>query len=81
MLKSENSDLHKLYSTLFENATRQDLCTKRATEDLVEAKGLVESPQRDYANLRAEKDLWKNIEKRLIGMRRTCGTSAAEMIV
>ncbi|KAJ5630982.1 nuclear pore complex protein An-Mlp1 [Penicillium longicatenatum] len=66
MLKSENSDLHKRYSTLFENANRQDLRTQQAAEDLVEAKGLVESLQRENANLKAEKDLWKNIEKRLV---------------
>ncbi|KAJ5777713.1 hypothetical protein N7520_000959 [Penicillium odoratum] len=66
MLKSENSDLQKRYSVLFENANRQDLRTQQAAEDLVEAKGLVESLQRENANLKAEKDLWKNIEKRLI---------------
>lgn len=66
MLKSENSDLHKRYSTLFDNANRQDLRTQQAAEDLVEAKGLVESLQRENANLKAEKDLWKNIEKRLV---------------
>ncbi|KAJ5086976.1 hypothetical protein NUU61_008283 [Penicillium alfredii] len=66
MLKSENSELQKRYSTLFENANRQDIRTQQAAEDLVEAKGLVESLQRENANLKAEKDLWKNIEKRLI---------------
>ncbi|KAJ5088809.1 nuclear pore complex protein An-Mlp1 [Penicillium angulare] len=66
MLKTENSDLSKRYSTLFENANRQDLRTQQAAEDLVEAKGLVDSLQRENANLKAEKDLWKNIEKRLI---------------
>lgn len=66
MLKTENSDLHKRYSTLFENSSRQDVRTQQAAEDLVEAKGLVESLQRENANLKAEKDLWKNIEKRLV---------------
>jgi nucleoprotein TPR len=66
MLKSENTELQKRYSALFENANRQDLRTQQAAEDLVEAKGLVESLQRENANLKAEKDLWKNIEKRLI---------------
>ncbi|CAI7572013.1 unnamed protein product [Penicillium glandicola] len=66
MLKNENTEIQKRYSTLFENANRQDLRTQQAAEDLVEAKGLVESLQRENANLKAEKDLWKNIEKRLI---------------
>ncbi|KAJ5679824.1 hypothetical protein N7462_008068 [Penicillium macrosclerotiorum] len=66
MLKSENSELQKRYSTLFENANRQDLRTQQAAEDLVEAKGLLDSLTRENANLKAEKDLWKNIEKRLI---------------
>ncbi|KAJ5206293.1 hypothetical protein N7491_003088 [Penicillium cf. griseofulvum] len=66
MLKNENNEIQKRYSALFENANRQDLRTQQAAEDLVEAKGLVESLQRENANLKAEKDLWKNIEKRLI---------------
>ncbi|KAJ5971909.1 uncharacterized protein N7479_001827 [Penicillium vulpinum] len=66
MLKTENTEIQKRYSTLFENANRQDIRTQQAAEDLVEAKGLVESLQRENANLKAEKDLWKNIEKRLI---------------
>lgn len=65
MLKTENSDLQKRYSTLLENANRQDIRTQQAAEDLVEAKGLAESLQRENANLKAEKDLWKSIEKRL----------------
>ncbi|KAJ5169815.1 uncharacterized protein N7500_002598 [Penicillium coprophilum] len=66
MLKNENTEIQKRYSALFENANRQDLRTQQAAEDLVEAKGLAESLQRENANLKAEKDLWKNIEKRLI---------------
>lgn len=66
MLKNENSELQKRYATLMENANRQDLKTQQAAEDLVEAKGLIDSLQRETANLKAEKDLWKNIEKRLI---------------
>lgn len=66
MLKSENSELQKRYATLFENANRQDIRTQQAAEDLVEAKGLADSLQRESANLKAEKDLWKSIEKRLI---------------
>ncbi|KAA8649734.1 hypothetical protein EYZ11_009641 [Aspergillus tanneri] len=66
MLKNENSELQKRYAALLENANKQDLRTQQAAEDLVETKGLVESLQRENANLKAEKALWKNIEKRLI---------------
>lgn len=66
MLKSENTELQKRYSTVMENANRQDLKTQQAAEDLVEAKALVDSLQRESANLKAEKELWKNIERRLI---------------
>ncbi|KOC11174.1 nuclear pore complex protein [Aspergillus flavus AF70] len=66
MLKSENAELQKRYAALFENANRQDIKTQQAAEDLVETKGLVESLQRENANLKAEKELWKNIERRLI---------------
>ena len=66
MLKSENAELQKRYTTLLENANRQDVKTQQVAEDLVETKGLVDSLRRESANLKAEKDLWKNIEKRLI---------------
>ena len=66
MLRSENAELQNRYTTLFENANRQDFKTQQAAEDLVEAKGLVDSLQRESANLKAEKELWKSIEKRLI---------------
>ncbi|OJJ49128.1 hypothetical protein ASPZODRAFT_1402464 [Penicilliopsis zonata CBS 506.65] len=66
MLKGENAELQKHYATIMENANKQDLRTQQAAEDLVEARGLVDSLQRENANLKAEKDLWKNIEKRLI---------------
>ena len=66
MLKTEKGELEKRFSVLLENANRQDLRTQQAAEDLVEAKALVDSLQRENANLKAEKELWKNIEKRLI---------------
>ncbi|KAJ5744190.1 hypothetical protein N7533_009060 [Penicillium manginii] len=65
MLKSENGELQKRYSSILENANRQDLRTQQAAEDLVEAKGLLESHQRENANLKAERDLLKTVEKRL----------------
>lgn len=66
MAKNENIELQKRYSSLMENSNKQDLKTQQAAEDLVEARGLLDSLQRETANLKAEKDLWKNIEKRLI---------------
>lgn len=66
MLKNENSGLQNRYSTMLETSSKQELRTQQAAEDLVEAKGLVESLQRENSNLKAEKDLWKSIEKRLI---------------
>ncbi|OKL61291.1 hypothetical protein UA08_03762 [Talaromyces atroroseus] len=66
MLKSENVEVQKRYSNLLENVNRQDIKTQQAAEDLVAAKGMIDSLQRESANLKAEKDLWKNIEKRLI---------------
>lgn len=66
MLKNENGGLQNRYSTLLETSGKHELRTQQAAEDLVEAKGLVESLQRENSNLKAEKDLWKSIEKRLI---------------
>ncbi|EEP80551.1 conserved hypothetical protein [Uncinocarpus reesii 1704] len=66
MLKNENSELQKRHSVLMENANKQDLRTQQVAEDLVEARGLVDSLRRETANLKAEKDLWKSIEKRLV---------------
>ncbi|KAK2737652.1 hypothetical protein FQN57_007459 [Myotisia sp. PD_48] len=66
LLKAENIELQKRHSTLMENATKQDLRTQQVAEDLVEARGLADSLRRESANLKAEKDLWKSIEKRLV---------------
>ncbi|KUL92200.1 hypothetical protein ZTR_02703 [Talaromyces verruculosus] len=66
LLKNENVEIQKRYSNLLENVNRQDIKTQQAAEDLVAAKGMCDSLQRENANLKAEKDLWKNIEKRLI---------------
>jgi nucleoprotein TPR len=66
MLKTENSELQKRSYAAMENATRQEMKVQQAAEDLIETKGLVDSLQRESSNLKAEKDLWKNVEKRLI---------------
>ncbi|MCJ1381316.1 hypothetical protein MMC17_004426 [Xylographa soralifera] len=65
MLKGENGELQKRSQILSDRAAQQDLRTQQVTEDLVEAKGVLESLRNEVANLKAEKDFWKNIEKRL----------------
>jgi nucleoprotein TPR len=64
-LQSENSELQKRSQTLSEAAAKQDLRTQQVAEDLIEAKGLVESMRNENANLKAEKNLWKDIQDRL----------------
>ncbi|EGE08418.1 filament-forming protein [Trichophyton equinum CBS 127.97] len=66
LLKGENVELQKRHTALMENANKQDLRTQQVAEDLVEARGLADSLTRESANLKAEKELWKSIEKRLI---------------
>ena len=66
MLKAESLELQKRGETIRENATKQELRTQQAAEELVEAKGQIDSMRRETANLNAEKDLWKSIEKRLM---------------
>ena len=65
MLKSENSELQKRSQALSERAAQQDVRVQQVVEDLVEAKGLLESMRNETANLKAEKEFWKSIEKRL----------------
>ncbi|KAI5302939.1 hypothetical protein KEM56_000199, partial [Ascosphaera pollenicola] len=65
LLKSENTELKNRYTAIAENASKQDLLTQQVAEDLVEAQGTAESLRREISNLKAEKDLWKSIEKRL----------------
>ncbi|KAL8710411.1 MAG: hypothetical protein Q9220_005012 [cf. Caloplaca sp. 1 TL-2023] len=65
MLKTENSELQRRSQYFSENAAKQDLRTQQVAEDLVEAKGLLDSMRNENANLRAEKEFFKTIEKRL----------------
>ena len=66
MLKSESVELQRRSETIRENASKQEIKTQQAAEELVEAKGEMDNLQRESANLRAEKDLWKSIEQRLL---------------
>ncbi|KAL2075789.1 hypothetical protein VTL71DRAFT_732 [Oculimacula yallundae] len=65
MLRTENSELQKRSNLLSEASAKQDLRTQQVAEDLIEAKGLVESMRNENANLKAEKKLWKDIQERL----------------
>lgn len=65
-LKTENGEVQKRSWTAMEKATKQELKTQQVAEELVEARGLLDSLRRDSANLKAEKDLWKSVERRLI---------------
>jgi nucleoprotein TPR len=64
-LQSEKQELQKRSQSLSESAAKQDMRTQQVAEDLVEARGLVESLRSENANLRAEKTLWKTIQERL----------------
>ena len=65
MLKNENAELQRRSQYLSENAGKQEMRVQQVAEDLVEAKGLLDSMRNETANLKAEKDFWKTIEKRL----------------
>lgn len=65
MLKEENDQLRERISGMHENHAKQDLRTQQVAEELVDCKSLIEGMRTENANLKAEKTLWKNIEKRL----------------
>ncbi|RMZ85115.1 hypothetical protein DV738_g382, partial [Chaetothyriales sp. CBS 135597] len=66
LLKAENSELTKRTFTLMENGTKQEMRAQQVAEEVVEARSSIESLRRESANLKAEKELWKNVESRLI---------------
>ena len=65
MLRSENTELQKRSQTFYENVAKQELRTQQAAEDLVEARALENSLRSEVANLKAEKEFSKTIEKRI----------------
>ena len=65
MLRTENGELQKRSQTLSDSAARQDLKVQQVAEDLVEAKGLLDSMRNENANLKAGNDFWKTVEKRM----------------
>ena len=66
MLKNENAELQKRTQEFFESSARQDIRVQQAVEDLVEARSLIDSLRNENANLKAEKDFWKSVEKRIM---------------
>lgn len=66
MLKTENAQIQKQSYTNMENATKQELKTQQIAEELVEVRGLLDSMRRESANLKAEKDLSKSVQDRLL---------------
>lgn len=65
MLKNENAELQKRSQALSDSAAKQDLRVQQVAEEIIEAKGLADSMRNETANLKAEKDFWKRIEKRI----------------
>ena len=65
MLKNENTELQKRSQALSDSAAKQDLRVQQVAEEIVEAKGLADSMRNETANLKAEKDFWKTIDKRI----------------
>ncbi|KAK9764735.1 Protein mlp1 [Basidiobolus ranarum] len=63
---TELQEARKRNSNLQESLGRQDSATQRLTQDLVEAKEALERMRTECSNLRAEKELSKSIEARLV---------------
>ncbi|KAJ8129667.1 hypothetical protein O1611_g3964 [Lasiodiplodia mahajangana] len=64
-LENENRELQRRNQTMSESAAKQDIRTQNVAEELVEARAVVESMRSENANLRAEKNLWQDIQDRL----------------
>ncbi|GAP89422.1 putative filament-forming protein [Rosellinia necatrix] len=64
-LESENKELQRRNQTMSESAAKQDIRTQNVAEELVEARAVVESMRSENANLKAEKNLWQDIQDRL----------------
>ncbi|TRX91646.1 hypothetical protein FHL15_007428 [Xylaria flabelliformis] len=64
-LENENKELQRRNQTMSESAAKQDIRTQNVAEELVEARAVVESMRSENANLKAEKNLWQDIQNRL----------------
>lgn len=64
-LQAENQELQKRTQVLSETAAKQDIRTQQVAEELIDAKGLLDSVRNEATNLKAEKKLWKDIQDRM----------------
>ncbi|ATY64543.1 MLP1 MLP2 [Cordyceps militaris] len=64
-LQTENQELQKRSRILSETAAKQDIRTQQVAEELIDAKGLLDSVRNETSNLKAEKKLWKDIQDRM----------------
>ncbi|KDN51342.1 hypothetical protein K437DRAFT_254932 [Tilletiaria anomala UBC 951] len=64
--KSELAELNKIMGTLRENLARRDMAAHKTEEELLNVKASLERLRIEAANLRAEKDLLKSTESRLL---------------
>ena len=64
-LQNENTELQKRSQALSETAAKQDIRTQQVAEELIEARGLLDSMRNETANLKAEKKLWNDIHERM----------------
>lgn len=66
MVKAENGEVQKRSYSAMENATKQELKIQQTAEELVEIRGLLDGVRRESANLKAEKDLSRSVQDRLV---------------
>lgn len=64
-LENENKELQRRNQAMSGSAAKQDIRTQNVAEELVEAKAVVESMRSEIANLKAEKNLWQDIQDRI----------------
>ncbi|EWC44787.1 hypothetical protein DRE_06425 [Drechslerella stenobrocha 248] len=65
MMTSENRELLKRNQELSDLHAKLDLRSQQVEQEWVENRSILESVKNDNVKLKAEKDLWKNIEERL----------------
>lgn len=65
-IQSENKELQRRNQMLSESAAKQDASIQKLAEEHVEDRHMLESMRSENANLKAEKNLWKDIQERLI---------------
>ncbi|KAJ2905788.1 hypothetical protein MKZ38_004465 [Zalerion maritima] len=63
--KNENVELQRRSQNLSESAAKQDAAIQKLAEEHVEDRAMLETMRSENANLKAEKNLWKDIQDRL----------------